>query len=167
MCIDSDMTRQFGKPTYSLLTGFLAALSETPFIKNLMQVCAPCRPNLGNPPASPLPEMRHSLYLNWPTLWTKRGFNEIKTTQQLGTGSNLLTPGGQDNKVVHNGTQIFDQVPRAPKVTDLVLLQDTSNLGPWIQTRFQTAVCVFIIGFGTRILFRYVLSELQCTLPLT
>ena len=88
-------------------------------------------------------------------------------TQQLRTGSNLLTPGGQDNKVVHNVTQIFDQIPRAPKVTDLVLLQGTSSLGQWIQTRFQTTVCVFFIGFVTRILFRYVLSELQRTLPLT
>ena len=91
--------------------------------KNLVQICAPHRPSVGNPPTSPLPEETQPL----PAL-TYSQDKEGKTSHQLRTGSNLLTPGGQDSEVFHSVPQIFDQIPWAPRSLTLVLLQDPSSL---------------------------------------
>ena len=127
-------------------------------IKYLMQMLVPCRPNLGNPPASPASEMRQNpldelIY----SQGYKTGSMRYGTIYQLRTGSNPLIP---DGPIFHNIIQIFEQIPRAPKITDLVSLWDSSNFGQWLWTGFQAIACIIIIGFATIILFRRVLSGL-------
>lgn len=40
-------------------------------------------------------------------------------------------------------------------------------MAQFLQIEFQTPVCVVTTGFVTRVVFRSVLSELQCPVPLT
>lgn len=72
----------------------------------------------------------------------------------------------QGVNIFHNITQFFEHIPRAPEITDLVSLGDTSSLGQWLQAGFQIIACM-IMEFSTISLFRYVLSGLQHVLPLT
>lgn len=73
----------------------------------------------------------------------------------------------QDVKIIHNLTQIFEQIPRGPKITDLFSWLDSSSFGKWLGTEFQIIACIIIIGFAITIFFVCTLSGLQCALRLT
>lgn len=85
------------------------------------------------------------------------------TTYQDKIGSNLLIP---DLKILHNITQILEQIPRTPEATDLFSWMNPLSWGQWLWTGFQSIACLIVIEFASIILFRCILSGLQCALPL-
>ena len=66
-----------------------------PLIKYLIQIPAPHGPNLGNPPASPLSEIRHSPLTELTySQDSETGSMRYGAIYKLRTGSNLFTPDG-------------------------------------------------------------------------
>lgn len=73
----------------------------------------------------------------------------------------------QDVKILHTIIQILEQIRRTSEVTDLFSWMNPSSWGQWLWTGIQSIACLIIIEFATIILFRCILSGLQCALPLT
>lgn len=58
----------------------------------------------------------------------------------------------QDIKIFLKITQILEQIPRAPVITDLYSWLNPSCLGQWLSTGFQAIAYIIVIGFATIIL---------------
>ena len=127
-----------------------------------MQICAAHRPNVGNPPTLPLPAKRHSLWLNWPTLRTRR-VRQPTNSEQVQT---YLHQVAKTIKCSTMSPNLWLDSLR-PQGHWLGFIAGPFKFGTVVIDRISDSCLCSYDRAVTRVLFRSVLSELQCPLPLT
>ena len=130
--------------------------------KNFVQICAAHRPNVGNPPTLPLPAKRHSLWLNWPTLRTRR-VRQPTNSEQVQT---YLHQVAKTIKCSTMSPNLWLDSLR-PQGHWLGFIAGPFKFGTVVIDRISDSCLCSYDRAVTRVLFRSVLSELQCPLPLT